>query len=61
MQSGPTLSNLGSERLLLALIGTFGDDEAMDIGYARISLGEQSLDLPLDAHAESDDSPKEHP
>jgi hypothetical protein len=41
MQSGPTLSNLGSDRLLLALLGRFGDDEAIDIGYARISTGKQ--------------------
>ena len=49
MQSGPTLSNLGSERLLLTLIGTFGDDEAMDIGYTRISLGNRASTCPLDA------------
>jgi hypothetical protein len=31
------------------MLDGFGDDEAMDIGYAPISTGEQGLDLQPDA------------
>jgi hypothetical protein len=31
--------------LLLALLSRFETDESMDIGYARVSTGEQALDL----------------
>jgi hypothetical protein len=48
MQSGPALSSPRSDRLLLALLDRFGDDEAIDIGHARISTGERILDLRLD-------------
>src|SRR5690242_14044012 len=34
---------------LLALLSKFCDDATMEIGYARVSTGEQTLDLQLDA------------
>ena len=43
MQPGPTLSSPRSDRLLLALLDRFGDDEAIAIGHARISTGAQPL------------------